>query len=98
MKEPMNILLLAIAGVALGTFYYGGLWLTLKQMTGSRQPALLTVVSYFVRLALCIAMFYFIVRGGQWERLLVSLGGFLIIRTYIVYRLGPHAQQVRTEK
>jgi F1F0 ATPase subunit 2 len=97
MRGSLDILLPAIAGVALGTFYYGGLWFTLKQLTESRQPALLTIVSYFLRLALCIAMFYFIVRGGEWERLLVSLGGFLIIRTYIIYRLGPQTRQVPQE-
>ena len=74
------------AGLGAGLFYFGGLWWTVRRMPRVRQPALLTVGSFFVRTGLSLAAFYF-VSGGHWERILVSLLGFIIVRGFLVRRM-----------
>ena len=86
------ILLPAVAGVGLGTFYFGGLWLTLDRLMTSKNPALLTMGSYIGRLALSFLGFYAVARAGQWQGLLVCLAFFLFVRTVMVRRWGRPAR------
>ena len=74
---PLGLALLA--GVGLGLFYFGGLWLTVQQLLTIRRPVALLLVSYMGRIGVTLLGFY-VVAGGHWERLLVCLLGFLIIR------------------
>ena len=88
MSQVMVLILAFTAGLAVGLFYYGGLWLTIQRLPKSRHPGILTSVSLFLRLIVALAAFYLIM-GGRWERLLVCLTGFLLMRTLLVHRLGP---------
>jgi len=82
------VLLPAAAGLALGIFYFGGLWLTLRRLLDSKQPALLTLGSYLGRLAVCFAGFFLIARVGDWQGVLVCLLSFLLVRVALVRRWG----------
>ncbi len=76
------------AGLLLGLFYFGGLWLTVQRLPRSEHPGMLTLVSLIIRLGVTLAGFY-LVMAGRWERLLVCLAGFLLVRIVLVRRLGP---------
>lgn len=89
MVTAMEIILPAAAGAALGLFYYGGLWLTVRRLHDTTRPATLMLSSYFIRTALSLPVFYLAVRGGQWGRLLILTTAFLAMRMFLVYRLGP---------
>ncbi len=82
------IALSVAAGVGLGLLYFGGLWLTVRRLAGSRRPAMLFGASFVVRLALTVVGFYFVM-DGSWERALACLGGFLIARQILTSRLRP---------
>jgi F1F0 ATPase subunit 2 len=87
--NQIGILVLAfVAGLGLGLFYFGGLWLTVQRLPQARHPGLLTLVSLIVRLGLTLAVFY-LVMAGRWERLLACLVGFLLVRLVLVRRWGP---------
>jgi F1F0 ATPase subunit 2 len=92
MNELVQLVLAATAGMALGLFYFGGLWLTVRRLPTSRSPALLTLGSFAGRLAVTLLGFY-LVTGGRWERLLACLAGFLIARTLLVHRLHPRRHE-----
>jgi F1F0 ATPase subunit 2 len=77
-----------LAGMALGFFYFGTLWLTVRRMADARYPGSLSLVSFFGRLVVILSGFY-LVMGGHWERLLASLIGFLLIRGLLIRRLQP---------
>jgi F1F0 ATPase subunit 2 len=83
-----NILIPAIAGLVLGTMYFGGLWLTLRHLARSHQPAFLAFGSYFGRLAACFTGFYLISRVAGLPGLLVCLAAFIIVRMVLVRRWG----------
>jgi F1F0 ATPase subunit 2 len=91
MNFTVSLVLAFLAGLALGLFYYGGLWLTVQRLPQSRSPGVLAVVSLLLRLTLALAAFY-LVMGGRWERLLACVAGFLLVRTLLVHRLGPRRQ------
>lgn len=77
-----------LAGVGLGIFYFTGLWWTVKALSVSQNPALLSLGSFLVRTAAVLTGFY-LVMGWQWERLLVCLLGFMTARIVLVRRLKP---------
>lgn len=87
--SPLVTLLLAwAAGLGLGLFYFGGLWLTIRRLPESKGPAALVLGSFVVRTALVLVGFYFVM-GGRWERMLACLVGFMMARLALVSRLRP---------
>lgn len=82
-------LLLAVScGVAIGAGYFAGLWWTVRRVGTSRRPGLLVFSSFLVRAGLTVGALYLIL-GARWERLLLSLLGFLLVRSLCVRRWCP---------
>jgi F1F0 ATPase subunit 2 len=91
MNQLIHLLLALVAGIAVGLFYFGGLWLTVQRLPQTRHPAVLSLVSLFIRLGLTLAVFY-LVMAGRWERLLACLAGFLLMRLVLLRRWRPTPQ------
>ena len=85
-EQWLSLTFAFIAGMALGGFHFGGLWLTMRRLGTVKRPGLLLGVSAVVRFLVIIVGFYF-VTDGQWERLLVSLIGLIIVRKVMVKRI-----------
>lgn len=79
-KNEISILLIPLfTGIFLGLIFYGGLWLTVKKGLTSKFSALWFMGSMLLRTGITLLGFYFI-SAGHWERLLLSLLGFTIVR------------------
>jgi F1F0 ATPase subunit 2 len=89
------LLVAFFVGMGAGLLYFGGLWWTVRRLPTARQPALLTLGSFFVRTGLSLAAFYF-ASGGQWQRILASLLGFIIVRVFLVRRMRSSPAKVTT--
>ena len=85
------LLMAGIAGLALGAFFFGGLWWTVLKSLSSRQPGLWQFTSLMVRMGLTLVGFY-LVGGGQWQRLLACLLGFVVARLLVVRLTGMQTQ------
>jgi len=75
-----------LVGMGTGIVYFGGLWWTVRQLPFVRQPGLLTMGSFLVRTGISLTAFY-LASEGHWERILISLLGFIIIRGFLVRRI-----------
>ena len=85
--NPLVALTLALgAGMGLGLFYFGGLWLTVRRLPTRGYSVPLFLVSFVVRTAVVVVGFYFVM-GDRWERALVCLVGFILVRQLLVSRL-----------
>lgn len=91
MSDWVWIILAFLGGIALGALYFGGLWLTVQRLRVVRRPGTLLLVSFVVRTVLVLAGFY-LVMGGQWERLVACVVGFVIARFVSVW-LSRYSQQ-----
>jgi F1F0 ATPase subunit 2 len=87
-SEGLPLGLALAAGLGLGAFYFGGLWLTVRQLPRARHAALLVLASAFVRMAITLISFY-LVAGGQWQRLFLCLLGFFSVRVFMARCLRP---------
>ena len=76
-----------LAGGLIGAFFFGGLWWTVQRITGSGRPYLISVASFFLRTAVVLAAFYFLIQAG-WQFLLAALFGFIITRTVLTYKMN----------
>lgn len=79
MSEILQLALSLLAGTLLGVVFFGGLWWTVLKGMSARQPALWFVASLLLRVGITLTGFYF-VSGGDWQRLLACLLGFIIAR------------------
>ncbi len=85
MNEILYMILAFIAGLALGLLFFGGLWFTVKKTVTAKIPAIWFLGSFFLRVSIVLLGFYF-VSSGSWQRLLISLIGFVVAR-FIVMNL-----------
>ena len=90
MHDAPMALLSVLAGIALGTMFFAGLWWTIRRAMVSPSPALLVLVSMVGRTGLVVAGFY-LVAGSDWQRLLFCLAGFVVARL-VITRLMPQAE------
>jgi F1F0 ATPase subunit 2 len=88
LNEWLSLLPALLAGLVLGVFYFGGLWLTVQRLSQARQPALLALGSLAGRLGVTMLGVY-LVTGGQWAKIGVCLLGFFVMRTILVRRWQP---------
>ena len=84
MNEMLTWLLTWLAGSALGAFFFGGLWWTVRKSLSSQRPALWLLTSLLLRMVITLTGFYF-VSGGQWQRLLLCLLGFMMARLAVTW-------------
>jgi len=79
MSEPAILALALLAGGALGIFFFGGLWWTVRRGLSSEIPALWFVGSFALRTGVILLGFY-LISQGHWDRALACAAGFMIGR------------------
>lgn len=98
MNETPILIMAAVGGGFLGTFFFIGLWWTIQKASSSRHPALLFFFSLILRTSVVMVGIYFI-SHGDWKRLLFSLFGFIVARLVVTKFTQPGEKQVEiTEK
>ena len=84
MNETLTGALACAAGGLLGSFFFGGLWWTVRRGLSAKQPALLFLGSSLLRTAVVLAGFYY-VSERHWNRLLLCLLGFVLARLAVTW-------------
>lgn len=90
-----EVILLLLAGSLLGTFFFGGLWLTVQRLPQTKSPVLLALFSFIIRLAVVLGAFYLILArfsGAAWLRMVAALTGFILMRLVFVSRIRPRSR------
>lgn len=85
------------SGLGVGLFFFGGLWLTVRQIPSAKHPALLSLSSFIGRTTVSLVVFYYVL-GSHWELVLACLGGFLLMRFVLVHLLQPGRSGINPER
>jgi len=75
-------------GILIGSFYFYGLWWTVRNLPRVQNKMLWLTGSFLIRMSAALAGFY-LVMGGRWERLLICLLGFVLMRIIFSRCLRP---------
>jgi F1F0 ATPase subunit 2 len=94
-SETAALALGLAGGALLGAFYFGTLWLVVRRLDRLARPAVWLGVTAILRLAVVLALFA-LLAGARWERLVVALAGFLVVRAVLTRRLGRPARAARS--
>ncbi|MCB0113857.1 MAG: ATP synthase subunit I [Caldilineaceae bacterium] len=86
-----------MVGIALGLFYFVGLWWTVQRLASAENPALFSLISLFVRNGIALLGFY-LVTADRWERLVACLIGFVLARMALVQFLKPERDNTSSPK
>ena len=84
-----------VVGASLGLFYFGGLWLTVQQLTVSQHPYRLIFFSFILRLGVTLFVVSLIVSGNRVYGvipLLVCCSAFLAVRTMMILSIQPRSK------
>jgi F1F0 ATPase subunit 2 len=82
-----DFLLLFIAGAGIGVLFFGGLWWTVQRLVTVEKTFHLMISSFFLRTGLALGALYFVM-DGQWQRLVPSLLGVMVIRIFMIRVIG----------
>jgi F1F0 ATPase subunit 2 len=94
-QAPLILALDLLAGVLLGTFFFGGLWWTIQMRPPSQWSGLLFAGSLLVRMAVAVTGFYLVSRG-DWRQLVACLIGLLLARIAVTRLISlPPAKRAR---
>jgi len=85
MNEIVYMVFVFTAGLVLGILFFGGLWLTVKKAVFSQRPAIWFIGSFFLRMSITLVGFYYLSQGS-WKNLIISVSGFIIARSIIIYK------------
>jgi F1F0 ATPase subunit 2 len=97
MSESSSLILALLAGIVLGTIFFGGLWWTIQRGVSSKSAAVLFSGSFLLRTIVALAGFYFVSRG-DWRRLLACLLGFVLARIAITRFTVTRVGHIRPEQ
>ncbi len=92
MSNLVSFVLALLLGIGMGLIYFGGLWLTVSKLPNTRNPVLLSIVSFFGRIGFVALGFYLVMVKVQYApiHLLACLLTFFGIRNLLVQRLKPN--------
>lgn len=80
MDDPlMKYGLMIVVGMILGAIFFGGLWMTVRQMTTSKRPGLLFLSSVVVRTLIVLGGIWYFAAGDA-ASICACLLGFVALR------------------
>ncbi|HAJ32846.1 MAG TPA: ATP synthase subunit I [Candidatus Atribacteria bacterium] len=95
----MNIniysLLYLLVGLGLGLLYFGGLWLTIKNMNQVRSPIVLTLGSFILRTGAVFLVLIYVARQGDWFNIFILLVGFIVSRIFLSRKIGKQKNRLK---
>jgi F1F0 ATPase subunit 2 len=91
------LVLALLAGVLLGTIFFGGLWWTIRKGVSSKQPAALFLFSLLLRTSIALTGFYIFARG-DWRRVLACLVGFFLARILVTWLTRTPIAKTETKR
>jgi F1F0 ATPase subunit 2 len=81
--NALAILIRLLGGLAVGIFFYGGLWFTVNLLAGSRYRAWLLLGSFGIRTLVVVSGFLLMIER-RWDYALWCLIGFTVGRLAVV--------------
>jgi F1F0 ATPase subunit 2 len=93
MSIIIKLLIGLVAGLLIGIFNYNLLWLTVRYITQSNRLVVIMIVSFFLRMAVVLGVFYLLAIRTGWISVLAGLVGMILMRTVLIKKYGPESER-----
>ena len=93
MNTSGQLLIGALWGLALGIFYFGGLWVTVRLVPRVANPKKLLFVSFILRISVLLSGLWFVLRLHSLH-FLATLAAFFLMRFIMLSRISRPNQKV----
>lgn len=90
-NETAYLAFAGLAGLGLGIFYFGLLWVTLEQLPRVTQPAVLLGGSFVLRSVVVIASLYLLTQG-RLSFVAAAMLGFILARLVLTRHWKPRGR------
>jgi F1F0 ATPase subunit 2 len=87
MSSISTLIIPFVLGGLIGWVYFSGLWETVRRLPEAKSPHGLMILSFAARTLFALGGFFILI-DGQWERMVASVAGFLIVKAVLVFSLG----------
>ncbi len=87
-----------ILGMATGFFYFGSLYLTVRRLPRTKNPALLMFSSFLGRTVIAVASLFLILKLGDIMMLLAAVIGFIAMKLLFIKRYKPAVNNISTHR
>lgn len=84
MADALPLIAAWIAGAALATLFFGGLWWTVSRGIASPHPALWFGISLLLRAGAVLGGVY-LAGQGDWARMAACLAGFIMAKPLVLW-------------
>ena len=98
MIDVTIIILGIILGMATGFFYFGSLYLTVRRLPRTKNPALLMFSSFLGRTVIAVAALFLILKLGDIMMLLAAVIGFIAMKLLFVNRFKPAHNKIESNR
>lgn len=85
-----------IVGLVVGVIYFGGLYFSVQKITTVKHPSLIMGLSFVLRMAILLIVFFFIAQNGIRD-ILLAFAGVMLVRVFMTLRLKEQSPK-STEK
>lgn len=75
-----------LIGISLGLVFFGGLYWTVQKLSDVKHPSLLMSASLLFRMAVLLAVLYYVSKGG-YQGVLFAMAGMLLVRIVMTFRV-----------
>ena len=79
----------SFVGIILGIIFFGGLYLTIGKLKDAKNPGILFVLSFLLRMAILLGGLYLISKYGFMEMVLALLGIITVKLLMIIWAKRP---------
>jgi len=87
-EDLQQVLYCLPAGMVIGSFHFGGLWLTIHWLTSERSRGVKFAAGFVLRSFVTLTA-VFMVSGGEWIGMTACLAGMWIMRKICILTLQP---------
>jgi F1F0 ATPase subunit 2 len=92
MSNLISTALPLLAGLLIGTFFFFGLWWTVRRAVASRRPARWLIGSMLLRFGVALGAFC-LIGSSHWLAWVLCLAGFVLARVMLQWLTGLAGQE-----
>lgn len=85
-----------IVGLVVGVIYFGGLYLSVQKINTVKHPSLIMGLSFVLRMAILLIVFFFIAQNGIRD-ILLAFAAVMLVRVVMTLKLKEQSPN-STEK